>query len=43
MSIGVALITGCMLGVELYNDPLEGNGLIIDLFILRFIFDWSEV
>lgn len=43
MNIYLDWITGCMVGIELFNDPIEGRGLIIDLVIFRLVFDWSEV
>jgi len=42
MQIGFNFITGFMVGIEFYDDVLQGKGLIIDLGIFRLIFDWSE-
>ena len=46
MSILTEWITGCMIGIEFSEFPLEdyedieGNALIIDLAIFRFILMW---
>lgn len=37
MEIQVNTIMGVNVGVEYFEDEEHGNGLIIDLFVLRFI------
>lgn len=39
MSISVDLITGFMVGLEFYSDDLFGSGMILDLGILRIVFE----
>jgi hypothetical protein len=42
MNIFVNFITGCMVGLEFYNDEfLGGWGIIIDLTIIRIIVDFE--
>lgn len=33
-------ITGFMVGFELFDDEYNGKGIIVDMFIVRIIFDW---
>jgi len=41
MNIYADWISGAMVGLEIYNDPIQGTGFIIDLVILRLVFDWG--
>jgi hypothetical protein len=37
----VGLITGVMVGIELEQDN-DYNYLIVELFIVQFIFEWNK-
>lgn len=39
MSISADFITGFMVGIETFSDEILGTGMILDLGILRIIFE----
>ena len=41
LAISLYPITGVMLGIEIQNDDI-GSVLVIDLLILRIMFEWIE-
>lgn len=42
MRASLDFISGIMLGIEFVEDPdYEANYIVLDLFIIRFVFEWS--
>lgn len=40
MTISVDLISGVNVGFEYVEEDIGGPGLLIDLFIFRFLLEW---
>ncbi len=42
MTVGVNLISGCMVGIEFVNDEDLGMCVAIDLLIVRIVLFWDN-